>query len=46
MEIVDALAKMDLDGLNQVPVTSDGQVSGVLSRDNIVSFMRSLQNTK
>ncbi len=45
-EIVDALAKMDLEGVNQMPVISGGQVSGVLSRDNIVNFLRSLQDTK
>jgi Zn-dependent protease len=45
-EIVDALAKMDLEGVNQVPVMVEGQVSGVLSRESIINFLRSLQNTK
>jgi Zn-dependent protease len=46
MEITDALTKMDLDGVNQLPVMSDGQVSGVLSRENIINFLRSLQTAK
>jgi Zn-dependent protease len=45
-QIVDALAKMDLDNLNQVPVMAGGQVAGVLSRDNIMNFLRSLQKSK
>ncbi len=45
-EIVDALTKMDMNGLNQVPVLANGQVAGVLTRDNVMNFLRSLQSAK
>jgi Zn-dependent protease len=45
MEIVDALAKMDSQGVSQVPVLTNGQVTGVLSRDNILNLWRTLQTS-
>lgn len=46
MEISDALATMDQNEINQLPVIKDGRVTGVLSRDNVINFLRSLQNVK
>lgn len=38
-----ALMLMDRDGVNQLPVMSDGQVVGMLSREDVISFMRTVQ---
>ncbi len=38
-----ALAEMDRDGVNQLLVLANGQVSGMLSREDVVSFLRTLQ---
>jgi CBS domain-containing protein len=37
-----ALAEMDRDGVNQLLVLANGQVSGVLSREDVISFLRTL----
>jgi CBS domain-containing protein len=34
---------MDRDGVNQLPVMTDGRVVGMLSREDVVSFMRTLR---
>jgi CBS domain-containing protein len=34
---------MDRDGVNQLPVISDGQVVGMLSREDVITFLRTLQ---
>ena len=39
-ELWAALEEMDTDGVNQLPVMSDGQMLGLLSRDGIISFLR------
>ncbi len=39
----DALLKMDKDGVNQLPVTENNEVIGVLSRESIITFL-STQN--
>ncbi len=36
-----AFQEMDRDGVNQLPVMTDGQVLGMLSRDDIISALRS-----
>ncbi len=41
-EVWEALEEMDRDGVNQVPVTTDGQVVGMLSRGDIVSYLQKL----
>ena len=41
--IVTALELMDRDGVNQLPVVADGRVVGMLSRDDVISFLRTLQ---
>ncbi len=38
-----ALKEMDADGVNQLPVMSDGHVLGMLTREGIVSFLRTIQ---
>ena len=38
-----ALQKMDRDGVNQLPVTRNHRVIGLLSREDVVSFLRTLQ---
>jgi len=38
-----ALQQMDRDGVNQLPVIRDGQVVGMLSREDVVTFLRTLQ---
>jgi len=35
-----ALEEMDQDGVNQLPVILDGQIMGMLTRENIISFLR------
>ena len=41
-ELVDALAEMDRDGVNQLPVMLGDQILGVLSRDDVIGFLRTL----
>ena len=38
-----ALQQMDRDGVNQLPVTRDSLVIGMLSREDVISFLRTLQ---
>jgi Zn-dependent protease/CBS domain-containing protein len=38
-----ALEKMTRDGVNQLPVMSDGRVEGMLSREDVISYLRMLQ---
>jgi Zn-dependent protease/CBS domain-containing protein len=38
-----ALEKMDRDGVNQLPVMSNGEVLGMLSREDVVSYLRTLR---
>jgi Zn-dependent protease/predicted transcriptional regulator len=39
-ELWAAMQNMTADGVNQLPVMADGQLLGMLGRDNIVSFIR------
>jgi len=39
-ELWEALEKMDMDGVNQLPVMMNGQLLGMLSRDGIIGFLR------
>jgi Zn-dependent protease/CBS domain-containing protein len=43
-ELWSALQKMDRDGFNQMPVLRDGHVVGVLSRDDVISYLGRLQD--
>jgi Zn-dependent protease/CBS domain-containing protein len=38
-----ALEEMTADGVNQLPVMSDGRVEGMLSREDVISYLRTLQ---
>lgn len=42
-ELWAALQKMDRDGVNQLPVTQDHRVIGMLSREDVITFLRTLQ---
>jgi Zn-dependent protease len=42
-ELWAALRKMDRDGVNQLPVTRDNHVIGMLSREDVITFLRTLQ---
>jgi CBS domain-containing protein len=35
-----ALAEMDLDGVNQLPVMVHGQIVGMLTREDVINFLR------
>jgi CBS domain-containing protein len=39
-ELWDALEEMDRDGVNQLPVMADGRCMGVVSRENLISYLR------
>ena len=41
-ELADALGEMDRDGVNQLPVMVGDQIQGVLGRDDVISFMRTV----
>jgi Zn-dependent protease len=42
-ELWSALEQMDADGVNQLPVMTDGEVIGMLSRQDVITFLRTLQ---
>jgi Zn-dependent protease/CBS domain-containing protein len=42
-ELWSALQRMDRDGVNQMPVVRDQHVLGMLSRDDVISFLGTLQ---
>ena len=39
----EALEEMDRDGVNQLPVMVDGQIQGMLSREDVVGYLRTLR---
>jgi CBS domain-containing protein len=39
-----ALAQMGTDGVNQLPVMENGQIEGMLSRQDIINYLHTLQN--
>ncbi len=41
-ELWTALEEMDHNGVNQLPVMRDGQILGMLSRENVITFLRTL----
>lgn len=41
-----ALEEMDRDGVNQLPVMSNGRLLGVLNREDVVSFLRALRTVR
>ena len=42
-ELWTVLEEMDRDGVNQLPVMTDGQIQGMLSREDVISYLRTLQ---
>jgi len=42
-ELWAALQQMDRDGVNQLPITRNDQVVGMLSREDVITFLRTLQ---
>jgi len=42
-ELSAALEEMDRDGVNQLPVMTDGHIQGMLSREDVITFLRTLQ---
>ena len=42
-ELWPALEEMDRDGVNQLPVTRDHRVVGMLSREDVITFLGTLQ---
>jgi Zn-dependent protease len=42
--IWDALQKMNQDGVNQLPVIADGRIQGVISRENVIHFLQTMQD--
>ena len=42
-ELWDAIEEMDRDGVNQLPVMEAGQIQGVLTREDVISYLRKLQ---
>ena len=38
-----ALKEMDADGVNQLPVMADGRVLGMLTREGVIGFLRTVQ---
>jgi predicted transcriptional regulator len=43
MDLEAALTEMDRDGVNQLPVMANGRMVGMLTRGDLVSFLRRLQ---
>lgn len=39
----DALEEMGADGVNQLPVMSNGQIEGMLTREDIINYLRTLR---
>lgn len=42
-ELMSAIEKMDRNGVNQLPVMANHHILGMLSRDDIISYLRTLQ---
>jgi len=42
-ELWTALQQMDRDGVNQLPVMTGNQVAGMLSREDVITFLRTMQ---
>jgi CBS domain-containing protein len=42
-ELWTALEEMDHNGVNQLPVMADGQMQGMLTREDVITYLRTLQ---
>lgn len=45
-ELWSAIEEMDRDGVNQLPVMIDGRIEGMLSREDVISYLRTLQELR
>ena len=45
-ELQQALGEMDRDGVNQLPVMEGGSILGMLSREDVISYLRTLQTLR
>jgi Zn-dependent protease len=45
-DLVDALGEMDRDGVNQLPVMVSDQIQGVLGRDDVINFIRTMSEIR
>jgi CBS domain-containing protein len=45
-ELVEALGEMDRDGVNQLPVMMGDQIQGMLGRDDVINFLRTMSQIK
>ena len=43
VELWTALEEMDHNGVNQLPVMKNGRLQGMLSREDVITFLRTLQ---
>ncbi len=43
--LLEALKQMDKEGVNQLPVFENGELTGILSREDIITFFRTLHET-
>lgn len=41
-ELWDAIQAMDRDGVNQLPVMTDSQIQGMLTREDVISYLRKI----
>ncbi len=44
--LFEAIQEMDRDGVNQLPVIVDGQIQGILTREDVISFLGRLQTSE
>lgn len=44
-DLFEATEEMDRDGVNQLPVVETGQIQGILSRADVISYLRKVQTT-
>jgi Zn-dependent protease/CBS domain-containing protein len=44
-ELWDSIEEMDRDGVNQLPVMTDDQIQGILTREDVISYLRKLPAT-
>jgi Zn-dependent protease len=42
-DLWDAVEKMNRDGVNQLPVMTDGEIVGMLCRDDLITYLRNLR---
>jgi len=44
-ELWDAIEEMDRDGVNQLPVMVADQIQGMLTREDVLSYIRKIQDS-